>query len=163
MREYLLRIVTVALVVGLCDLLVPAGEREGLRRAVRLVAGLCILCILVAPFAQLNTTLSESDPRRWLEAMEAQAQASYEERMKEKLTAATAEGWRQALSEMLGERFDIREEDMTWHIEWEEESETLRARHIALGLRGRAIFCDPRKVEAAVEEVAGCTCTVSLG
>ncbi len=163
MKEYILGIVTFALAVGLCDLLVPAGEREGLRRAVRLVAGLCLLCLLIAPFGEIKATLSEWDPRHWIEKLEQEAQQSYEEQMKEKLTAATAEGWRQGLSELLTELFGLREQDMTWQIEWEMGGESLRARHIYLSLRGKAVFCDPREIEAAVQEAAGCECTVSLG
>ena len=57
MREILIRILTVSLLCGLLELMTPAGEREGLRRAVRLLSALFLLTVLSEPLIALGAAV----------------------------------------------------------------------------------------------------------
>jgi len=70
MKQYLLNILTLSLACGLLDMLTPAGEREGLRRVVRLLAGLCLLCIMIRPLTDLRDAVLSLDLGAWARGAE---------------------------------------------------------------------------------------------
>lgn len=163
MKQYLLNILTLSLACGLLDLLTPAGEREGLRRGVRLLAGLCLLCVMIRPLTDLRDAIGEIDLGSWARGMERDAETEYERLMEEKLTAVSKEQLREELLTMLAEQFDIGCEDCTLTFEFDDAAQTLTVRRVWVALHGKAVLRDPRTVEAAVEGTLGCECTVSVG
>ena len=163
MNTYLLQILTVALLCGLLELLVPAGERDGLRRSVRLLAGLCLLCLMLAPLRKVREHVSSLDLHLWAEKMEEQAQQDYERIMEEKLTAVTAAQAEEKIYDMLYERFGLSRERCEITLALDSGSERLAVRQVWVSLRGTAVLLDPRQIETAVTAVLDCPCTVSVG
>lgn len=162
MQGYLLQILTVSFLCGLVEMLAPMGEREGLRRAVRLAAALCLLALMFAPLREARELLSVFDLGAWAREREAEAEADYEQLMREKLTAVGEGELREALYALLNSRFGIAREDCEIRFAWE-AGESLAVSHVWLSLRGRAVMVDPRQVEQTVGEAVGCGCTVSVG
>lgn len=163
MQAYLMQILTMSLLCGLIEQLSPAGEREGLRRAVRLVTAICLLCLMVAPLRQAGACLTSFDLGAWARERESEAQEEYEGLMEEKLGAVSQERLRVELLTMLEEQFEIGTEDCTLTVVFDESAETTTVREVWISLHGKAVLRDPRTVEAAVEAVLGCPCTVSVG
>ena len=162
MQGYLLQILTVSFLCGLVEMLVPLGEREGLRRAVRLVAALCLLTGMLAPLREVSGRLSMPDLGAWARGWEAEAEADYEELMREKLTAVGEGELRPAIHALLRSRFGIAPEDCEVSFSWE-AGESLAVSHVWIAVRGQAVMVDPRAIEAAIGEAVGCGCTVSVG
>ena len=77
MRELLIRVLTVSTLCGLAELMTPAGERDGLRRAVRLLSALFLLSVLLAPLSGLLERASGIDLGQLAEQMEEQARREY--------------------------------------------------------------------------------------
>ena len=163
MKQYLINILTLSLACGLLDMLTPAGEREGLRRGVRLLAGLCLLCVMVRPLNDLRDAISSFDLGAWARGMEREAETEYERLMEQKLTAVSREQLRGELLTMLEEQFGIGRDDCTLTVEFDDAAQTLTVRRVWIALHGKAVLSDPRPIEAAVEGVLGCECTVSVG
>ena len=163
MQTYVIQILTMSLLCSLVEMLSPVGEREGLRRAVRLVAALCLLCLMIEPLAGVRDVLGTFDLGAWAAGMEREAEEDYERLMEEKLTVVSREQVEGAVQELLREAFAVGEEECTVTVELEESGGTLAVRGVWIALRGRAVLCDPREIEAAVKERLGCPCTVSLG
>lgn len=163
MQQYLIQILTVSLLCGLIEHLTPAGEREGLRRAVRLLTALCLLCLMIAPLRRVRDFFTSFDLGAWAWELESGAQEEYERLMEEKLTAVTREQLRKELLTMLSEQFDIGADDCTLTLEFDETAETTTVRQVWISLHGKAVLRDPRAIEAAVEDALGCECTVSVG
>ena len=162
MQGYLLQILTVSFLCGLVEMLAPLGEREGLRRAVRLVAALCLLTGMLAPLREARELLSVFDPGAWAREREAEAEADYEAMMREKLTAVGEGELREALYALLNSRFGIDRADCEVCFSWA-AGDRLAVEHVWLTLRGQALMVDPRAIEAAIGEAVGCECTVSVG
>lgn len=163
MNTYLLQILTLALLCGLLEMLVPAGERDGLRRSVRLLAGLCLLCLMLTPLREAREFFSFSDLHLWAEEMEKQTQQDYERLMTEKLTAVTAAQVEEEIYDMLCDRFDLSREMCKVTLAFDSGPERLAVRQVWVSLRGTAVLLDPRQIETAVTAVLDCPCTVSVG
>ena len=161
MKQELIRVLTVSLLCGLIDLLTPAGEREGLRRAVRLLTGLFLLSVMLTPFLRLGGGVDLSDLIASVRQMEREAQEEYERMMEEKLTVSTAAQLEEDLYELLTRRLGLGRENVTVRIETAGEGAEWRVDHIRVLLRGEAILRDPRRVEALIEEAVGCPCTAA--
>lgn len=163
MQGYLIQILTVSLLCGLIETLAPAGEREGLRRAVRLVTALCLLCLMVAPLREARERLRSFDLGGWAREMEEGGSEELERLMEEKLSAVTREQLESELYRLLDGQFGISRQDCSLTVGLEEEDGVLTVREVWIALRGRAVLRDPRAIEAAVEEAWQCGCTVSIG
>lgn len=165
MKHYLIQILTFSLLCSLIEHLTPAGEREGLRRAVRLLTALCMLCLMIAPLREAGDFFTSFDLGAWARETEQQSQARYEALMEQKLTAVTREQLRAELLTMLSEQFDIGADDCTLTVEFDdgESTEGVTVRQVWISLHGKAVLRDPRAVEAAVTSALGCPCTVSVG
>lgn len=163
MREVLTKLMAVSLLCGMIEMLTPAGEREGLRRGVRLLAGLFLLSVML-------TSLSRTDPLAWLQglgewarAAEQEAQQELEMQMEEKLTAGTLAQLEEEIYDLLERRLNVAREDCTVTPETARGDEGTELVHIRISLRGRAVMVDPRQIESLLEEAVGCPCTVSWG
>lgn len=163
MKQYLLNILTLALCCGVLDLLAPAGERDGLRRGVRLLAGLCVLCLTIRPVATLRHTMDGLDLGAWFAAQEQTAQSEYEQLMAQKLTAVSREQLREQLAAHLCGTLGLPREEFSLTFDWSEDGAAAQPAQVWVTLHGGAILCDPRVVETAVESAVGCPCTVSVG
>lgn len=156
MQVYVIRILTMSLLCSLVEMLAPIGEREGLRRMVRLAAALCLLCLMIEPLREVRDALKAFDLGAWAAGMEREAEEDYARLMEEKLTAVSREQVETIVGELLEEKFAVSGEECTVTVDWE-------SKRVWISLRGRALLRDPREIEAAIEERLACSCTVSAG
>ena len=163
MKELLVRVLTAALLCGLLEMLTPVGEREGLRRAVRLLCSLFLLTTLLTPLARIGSLLQETDLGLWARQMEESATREYEELMEEKLAAGAVAQMQEDLYDLLARELGIARENCRITLETVTDGDGLRLERVRITLRGTAVLIDPRQIEALIGETAGCPCTVSLG
>lgn len=163
MQAYLIRILTLSCLCGLAEQLTPAGEREGLRRSVRLLTALCLLSLAVSPLWQVRDALGGWDPAAWARTPEGDGQAAYEARMAEKWQTAAEGQLCEELCALLAERFDVAAEDLSVTLSWTEEAGARQLSGVWIALRGGAVLRDPRAIEETVEALLSCPCTVSVG
>lgn len=163
MKQYLLNILTLSLACGLLDMLTPAGEREGLRRGVRLLAGLCLLCVMIRPLTDLRDAVLSLDLGAWARGAEHEAETEYERLMEQKLTAVSRAQLHEDVLTLLCEQLGIARENCTLTLEMDDTAQTLTVRRVWIVLHGSAVLRDPREISAAVEAALGCECIVSVG
>lgn len=164
MNAYLVQVLTVSLLCGLVELLTPAGEREGLRRTVRLLLGLFLLSVMIVPLMHLREQIASWDLGTWAREMEQSAQEDYEKLMEDKWTQVTEEQLTANIYALLASQFGVERSDCTVTVDWEESAEGARqVKAVWVAVRGKAILCDPRAIESAIEGSVGGKCTVSVG
>lgn len=163
MRELLIRVLTVSTLCGLAELMTPAGERDGLRRAVRLLSALFLLSVLLAPLSGLLERVGGIDLGQLAEQMEEQARREYGALMEEKLTAATAAQLEESLYALLAQQLGVSREHCRITVRAVQGDGGLQVSGVWIALRGEAALIDPRRIETLVGETVGCPCSVSLG
>ena len=162
MSAYVIRILTMSLLCSLVEILSPAGEREGLQRAVRLTAALCLLTLMITPLRELREFAQVWDLGAWAAGLEREAEEDYERLMEEKLTAVGSEQVAAAVNDLLASSFGIDPSLCTVTVECE-EGDTFAVRCVWISLRGRAALRDPREIEYAIRSQLGYACAVSVG
>ena len=162
MREFVLRILTISLLCGLIEQLTPAGEREGLRRSVRLLAGLFVLICMLTPLSRLDGAAIFARIGAWAREMEQTAQTEYEALMEEKLTLGSTAQLEEELYGLLERRLDLSRSDCTVRVETAREGDALVLAHVWVSVRGRAVLTDPRAIQTLIEERLECPCTVAI-
>ncbi len=163
MREFVLRILTLSLLCGLIEQLTPAGEREGLRRAVRLLAGLFVLICMLTPLSRVDGTALLTRIGAWARELEQDAQTEYEKLMEEKLTVGTTAQLEEELYGLLERQLDISRTECTVQIKTDREGDALLLSHVWVTVQGKAVLTDPRAIETLIEERLECPCTVAIG
>ena len=163
MREILTKLLTVSLLCGMIEMLTPAGEREGLRRGVRLLTGLFLLSVMLTPLSRADPSVWLRGLGEWARAAEQEAQRELEIQMEEKLTAGTLAQLEEEIYDLLARRMQLSREHCTVTLEMAQGAEGLELVHIRLSLRGSAVMTDPRQIESLLEETVGCPCTVFWG
>lgn len=163
MREFVLRVLTVALLCGLIEQLTPAGEREGLRRAVRLLSGLFVLLLVLMPLSRVDGAGVFARLGAWAREMERDAQTEYEALMEEKLTLSSTVQLEEELYGLLERGLGLARSDCTVRVETARQGDVLVLSHVRISVRGKAVLTDPREIEMLIEERLECPCTVAVG
>ncbi len=154
-------IVGAAAVIGVMEGLLPAGGKN--RIYMRLVTGLCLLCLVVRPLS----TVAEALPSFFhnavgeLTAEDEDRRAEYGAILEGEITEAVREQLRAAVERELAERFDVTRCEVGVSL-CRAEGE-LKVERAVITLLGKDIFKDPYTIEAHFGELLGAECVVVIG
>lgn len=158
MGEYILGVVGVAFCVGLLEELLP-GE-YGSKAYVRLLTGLCLLAVMIAPVGRFLRALP--DIFADLSAFEEAEENPYEQILSESLGEAVRERLVRAVKEDLAERFGVTSERTDVGIMLDDEG-TLAVSRLVITLRGSDILKNPYEIEEHFGRLLSCECVVIVG
>lgn len=164
MKQYLMSLFVLALCCAVIELLSPEGEGGGIARHIRLLGGLCLLCVAIAPLATYAAQeISPLDALsgaidEWLERSEVSGNdlaARWEEQSEALDLSVAAE----TVSKMIEERFSISAADCRVSLATDDRGELHEVR---VALSGRAIWTDAHAIQSMIDELLGCACTVYI-
>lgn len=161
MRQYIMNVVGVAILAGVIDQLLP--EKGKLRGHVRLLCGLCLLLVMVAPLGRALAAL----PALFEDGMAAIEDAGGEAGKYDKILEGTVkDAVRQelsfALTQKLEKEFGVNAETVKIGISFE-DGEPLRLKKVLVTLTGKDIFRNPYTIEETLSSLLGCECVVVIG
>ena len=159
MKEYIVSLITAALVAALIGVLSPEGEGGGLSRHMRLLCTLFLLCVIVAPLGGALGTLSDAlgDTLAPPDANGGSAE-DYQAQLDEALSSAAKPYFAELLIKSIEKEFSIPTGEVRCAIRWGEES----PERISIILSGSAIWQDPAPIEQFVRETIGCECVSAI-
>ncbi|MBE6556675.1 MAG: hypothetical protein E7664_02890 [Ruminococcaceae bacterium] len=148
MQGYMLGLVAISLLCGVCDVLSP---EDGTGRLVRFVSGLCILCVCMMPLGKLVSGIEW-----WNGLIDAAAADSeeYEEKFQMEMNALEESTVSEILQRELCQALKLSEEEL---------SVTLRRTdsvNVYVTLSGKGIAADPRAIQTYVTERLDCVCEI---
>ena len=163
MKDYLITLIAAAMAVTLFEMLVTGGARGALARHTRLITGLLLLCVLVAPLRDGIHALQElANGTLILPDLEQSDAEDYREQMEAALGEASTDYFTQSLTRMLEEQFAIQTGEVRCHVEWQDTEDLLAPRRVTVLLSGRAIWKDTGAIEAFVQSLLGCECISAI-
>ncbi|MBE6660959.1 MAG: hypothetical protein E7605_06105 [Ruminococcaceae bacterium] len=165
MKEYIIGLFALALCCAVVELLSPEGEGGGIARHIKLMTGLCLLCVLVTPVVSLLRSGIDLPGRLeaalsdWL-AIRDQADKDFSDRWQEEYEQMDAAFASQTIAVMLRDEFSIAEGDVC--VEVMPNADQTRISHVRVGLSGRAIWQNTHEIERFIIETFGCECTIYI-
>ena len=163
MKAYLLTLLAASMVTALVGILAPSGEKGGIEKHMKLLTSLFLVCVILAPLSDLLGKWNGSPENGLLPAPESGSQEnSYKEQMEQALQAASSTYFIKLLTGLLEEEFDIAHGEVVCSVQWSQSGDSLTPSHVTLILSGRAIWKDPRPMEAFVSDLLGCSCNSAI-
>lgn len=163
MTTYLLSFIATALVIVLCKMLSPDGERDGLAKHLRLLTALLLVVSLLSPIWALidgaQKLVSGEIELPWENTTSSE---DYSEELQSVLDSASAAYFSDMLTQTIEKNFDISRGEIRCAIQWERQGESLSPGRVTVILSGSAIWKDPAEIEQFVTALLGCTCVSAI-
>ena len=155
MREYLSILISVALLGGVIGMLSPEGE---LKKYLRLLCSLCLLCAMVVPFF---SALREGElSLDGLFESEESESVDYDEIYNQSLLNGNRENAENIIQSRIAQAFDLSYDSFEVRAMLSLKNNKYVLEEIALILHPEAIFADPKKLTEFVNESYDCPCVV---
>ena len=164
MKEYFISVLAASLIAALIGILTPDGEKNGTSKLLKFLTSLFLICVLVAPLTDLVCSLQKlADGEINLPDIEEELKPNYEQQRDEALSSASKTYFTQALTQMLEQEFSIASGEIRCIVVWEQtDNGEERPARITLVLSGKAVWKDPKQMEAFVTELLGCECISAI-
>ena len=91
-------------------------------------------------------------------ASEGEGEEDYRTELESSMNSASASYFGEMLTQTLEAQFSIQTGDVRCAVKWENNGENLAPTRVTVYLSGKAIWQDPRAIEAFVGELLGCEC-----
>ena len=156
MRSYLMSLISVALLGGVVGMISPEGD---LKKYVRLLGTLCLLCAMVGPVF----SLLQDDGLRldgWLENLAPDDEINYEEIYNNALVEGGEKQAAEAIRTSILNSFALPEDSIEVDVEFILENDEEKRSRVQILLRDKAIFADPREIISHVESMGSCQCVI---
>ena len=166
MREYIFSVLCMAAIGGVAIMIAPDGIRSGLKKHVKLVCALCLLCVMIAPVSRLmdviNDGFNEISPEGPNDGNG--LQSMYESIYEDNLELGFGEGIGELVKDKLFERFSIPRDSCRVAVSFKDgDGDGFREpSKITVILSGTSIFKEPRAIESYVAGVFGCECSCAI-
>ncbi len=165
-REYVYGIVILSAAMSVIFALTPEGRGQGLKKHVRLISSICLLCVLIEPATELIDRLSAmgEDISGSISDSENGLYERYDSIYENYLDGKYGENIGQAVKDALYEKFGIKNENcrVSTEFHYSEKDSVKIPRKITAVLSGRAVYVDPIAVKDFISELFGCEAEVAL-
>ena len=168
MREYVLSIVCFSIAAGVAMIISPEGTRGGLKKHMRLISSLCIVCILINPLAEVIDTIGAFDADEingfFGADVEGELYEKYEEIYHNYLDGGYGENIGAAVKDSLYERFGIERENCRVLTEFRDrDGDGVREpSKITVVLSGGAKFKEPDSIKNFISGLFECDAAVAI-
>lgn len=161
MKDYIITLIGVSIVCGIVYILAPNGSGDGIKKHVKLVSSLCVLCIMIAPIGSFIEKLKSSEFNVLGEYTRSdESENEYDKIYNDMISVYSAEQISQKSEEVLQERFSLKEEDIKVMIYFSEEESEIYISKAAVILYTGAVGKDPREISDCVRELLKCECEI---
>ena len=161
MKEYITTLIGSVIICSLAAMLSPEDEK-GMLGYVRLAAGLCVLCVAIAPISSFLSSVLDFDVWDSFKsdvAGELEYNGVYEQSLLDASEASISDG----LQAMLCRDFKLENDDIEVSVELYKENEECKVESVTVIFFGGAFFTDPHEVISYIDELLGCRCEIIYG
>ena len=164
-REYIFSVVCMAALGGIVMMVAPEGVRTGLKKHVKLICSLCLLCVMIDPVSQIIGSMKDLEikPPDGMDG-EDELQSIYESIYEGKVESELSNGVGELVKEKLFEKFSIAKESCRVEVAFKDnDGDGMREpSKITVILHGTSIFKDPRVIEEYISGLVGCECICAI-
>ena len=142
----------------------PEGVKSGIKKHMRLICSLCILCVMISPLTELIPGIKDIGEGLEGAGDSGGLQGFYESIYEQSSGDGIAEAVGSAVKSQLCESFSIPQSEIRVGVELgDDDGDGFREpTKITVILSGMAIFNDPRPIEKLIRERFGCECACAI-
>ena len=155
MKEYIISIVLVSLICSIVKIISPNAEGEGLSGHIKLVCGLCIICVVINPAIKAVEWIGNLDFSEIADvSQDKDKYEEYESVFNEYLSLSQSDYIKTQIKLILQDKFgiDLSEVDVKLYI-IEDENGAKQLERVTLLLCGGAVLKDSVEIEACISEM----------
>lgn len=146
MNQTIAALSLVGICAALCELLLPQGQAQGTKRALRVLVSLAVLLIILRPFLGFLRSDATLD-LGVMSAPEAAEREAYEEIFESTVAVHMEADFKAQLIALLEEEYGIAAHDVAVHLSFDAVGELCQ---ISIYLSGAALLQDPHALAAAL-------------
>ncbi len=165
MNGYIYSIVAVATAIGIAMMIAP--NSEGMKKYVRLIASVCILCVVIDPTVKLIEAINDFNGEiGFLPSDESgELYDKYDGIYQNYLDGKYGENIGDAVKDAVFKRFGIKKENIKVSVSFLYDTQTnlKTPKRITLIISGSAILTDPDELKKFVGELFECEAEVAVG
>ena len=162
MNDYIITLIGTVLVCSLAAMLAP--EESGMLGYVKLAAGLCVLCVAIAPLTSFIREATELSIGEGFLDIESGENGKFGEIYEGSILGASEESASLGLRAMICRDFGLDSDEVEVRVHLSDTGKEYKAQSVTVALvGGKAIFTDPHEIIAYVTETLGCNCEIIYG
>ena len=162
MKEYIITLIGTVVICSLAAMLAP--EENGMLGYVKLAAGLCVLCVAIAPLTSFAREAIDFEAGESFLDGETDGEDKLNGIYEESLLGASETSVSRGLLVMICREFGLSSDEIEVSVTLSGEGEEYKPERATVVLRsGKAIFTDPHKVADFVTATLGCNCEIIYG
>ena len=165
MKTYIIAIMCISVVGSIVSILAPEGESGGLGKHIKLIFGLCLIIVCLAPIKKGIEALSSLDVGDILPDV-SQDGEEYESIFDFAYGSAEIQNLREGIKRILLDRFHIDGSECSVSVSLDGsagDTEPRRLSRILITLYGSAVFCDSGEIEEYFSDLLGCEVVTAVG
>ena len=159
MKEYIITLISVSIFCGLIEMM--SLSEGGLKKHIRLIASLCVLCVAVAPMGDLINVIKNYDVEERTDIFEGEdTENKYYDIYVSNLGEHTAESIEENTKRLLGDEFDMEHDAFDVIVLLDLSDEKFAVEKVSVVLYPKAIFKDPHKISEYISNLLKCECEI---
>lgn len=153
-----------AAVGGVVLIASPEGMRSGIKKHMRLICSLCMLCVMIAPVGELVSALRDIGDRVKEPEGDGSLESIYESIYEENAESGYSMGIGETVKKLLNESFSVPEEECRVGVEFKDsDGDGFREPcKITVVLSGGSIFKNSRAIEDFISKSFRCDCVCAI-
>ena len=156
MKEYLITLMTVAIICGIISTLSP---KEDIGKYVSLICGICALGVMVAPVSEFLDGADGVD-LMLQNGFVINSEEDYEKMFEESIVSTGVDQAEKTIKNNLCELFDSDTEAIDVELAVEKGKDSLKIKKVTVKEFPEGITVDVKRIIEYIEENLGCTCVI---
>ena len=160
MKDYILTLSCISVFCGIIHILSPSGEGGGIKKNIRLIASLSVLCVALFPIGDFLIRLSEYEIDFLNEDFSATLEAEYEEEFLSAMLEYSDQTVAEVSEKMLLEKFNMRDGDVSVVVFSCVENDNIKILRADIEIHPGGVSQPLTSLKESLEELLGCECRI---
>lgn len=163
MKSYLLSVIVISVVKGICDIISP--DLKSIKKYIKVIGALCVLCVVISPLISIVNDIDDGvfdGMKNELLSDQEHSRGELNEILNNYLNEYSIDMLKKELHAILEEKFQIPSSESEIIISTTKSNEKIEISEMLILLSGRSIFKNPYEIENYISTLLSCNCSVAL-
>ena len=160
MRDYIITLLGVSIICGIIQILAPEGNGDGIKKHVKLISVLCVLCVAISPLGGVIEIFSSLDINISGELFGKQDLTEYNDIYLNTLEIYNAESVSDTCEGLVCERFGIERKSFDISVSLTVCEESFSVNKAVLLIHSKGLMEDPEKIAEYLSSMLECKCEI---